>query len=101
MIQSSSGQTSVLPGVSVVESREAGACWDIFLIGHYELILAIWLIHHTVEPLGNGMGFQNPCGSWVWVWVEILLPASFKTKTCFEGNTCGVMGKTNHGYGCG
>jgi hypothetical protein len=39
--------------------------------------------------------------SQVQVWVEILLPTSFKIKAHFEGYTYLVMGKTCHRYGYG
>ena len=40
----------------------------------------VWV--HSWLFAGNGMGFRNLCGSWVWVRVEILLPVSFKTSLC-------------------
>ena len=44
--------------------------------------LGYWLKGAWPSLVGNGTGFQNPCGLWVWVRVEILLPVSFKTSLC-------------------
>ena len=59
------------------------------------------------SSLGNGMGFQNPCGLQVWVWVEILLFASFKTSLCssktlvLKGIPVGSWVKSTMGMGTG